>query len=262
MKRLFATVLMLLFLWMPVKAVAGQELEMIKEKECTGKLYDRAIDFFTRKMPEAFEQSLNNSHRYIDLITDIFTEKGIPLDIAYLPLIESGFAPLSVGPGDAVGLWQLVRSTARNYGLRVDSYVDERKDPVKSTNAAADYLRDLYVRFGAWDIALAAYNAGEGKITRIFKKSKERLPWVINRYLAYFMAASTVAQAPENYGFAAAKEMNEDTDYREITTHSAMSLKAVAEKYKTTVNAIKKLNPALLTDSTPPYPYPIRLPNE
>ena len=230
MRKLFATALMLLFLSAPVKAVAGQELEMIKEKESTGRLYDRAIDFFTRKMPEAFEQSLNNSYKYIDLITDVFTEKGIPLDIAYLPLIESGFAPLSVGPGDAVGLWQLVRCTAQSYGLRVDSYVDERKDPVKSTHAAADYLRDLYVRFGAWDIALAAYNAGEGKITRIFKKSKEGLPWVINRYLAYFMAASTVAQDPENYGFTSDREVTEDPAYREITSHGTMSLKAVAEK--------------------------------
>ena len=156
---------------------------------------------------------------------------------------------------------ELVRSTARSYGLRVDSYVDERKDPIKSTNAAADYLRDLYVRFGAWDLALAAYNAGEGKITRIFKKSNENLPWVINRYLAYFMAASTVAQDPETYGFRTSGDAEEENDYREITTLSSTSLKAVAEKYRTTVNAIKKLNPALLTDSTPPYPYPIRLPN-
>ncbi len=264
MTKLFTSILLLLFLlWMPVNITASEELHAIKEHESTNQLYDRAIQFFTRKMPEMFEKRLNNSHQYIDLVTEIFQEKGIPIEIAYLPLIESEFSPLLVGPGDAAGLWQFVKGTARKYGLRIDKYVDERKDPVKSTYAAAHYLRDLHSMFGAWDIALAAYNAGEGRIKRILNKCEsECFPFIIKRYLASFVAAFTIAQDPERYGFESYQGMQKvDMDYREIVTDKVISLKTLAENFNTTVRAIKQLNPALLTDTTPPYAYVIRVPN-
>jgi membrane-bound lytic murein transglycosylase D len=246
-----------------MNVVASDELHSIKQTESINKLYEQALEFFTLKTPREFEKRLNNSYRYIGLITDIFFERGIPLDIAYLPLIESEFSPHSVGPGDTVGLWQFVKITARQYGLRIDNYVDERKDPIKSTYAAADYLSELYLKFGAWDIALAAYNAGEGKVMHMLNKSPSLgLPTVLNRYLAYFMAASTVAQDPERYGFEADDEIgNKDEYYRSVTTGTVTSLKKLAKKFNTTVAAIKQLNPALLADKTPPYPYLIRLPN-
>jgi len=248
---------------MPVTISASEELHAIKGHESTNQLYDRAIQFFTRKMPEMFEKRLNNSYQYIDLVTEIFQEKGIPVEIAYLPLIESEFSPLLVGPGDAAGLWQFVKGTARKYGLRIDKYVDERKDPVKSTYAAAHYLRDLHSMFGAWDIALAAYNAGEGRIKRILNKCEsECFPFIIKRYLASFVAAFTIAQDPERYGFESYQGMQKvDMDYREIVTDKVISLKTLAENFNTTVRAIKQLNPALLTDTTPPYAYVIRVPN-
>lgn len=262
---MFKKALLLFFiLWvsMPMSGFASEELAAIKEKAPTNRIYDRAMEFFTQKMPEEFEKRLSNSSRYIDMIIDIFNEKGIPLDIAYLPLIESEFSPAAIGRGDAVGLWQFVKTTARRYGLRIDKYVDERKDPVKSTYAAADYLSDLYSTFGAWDIVLAAYNAGEGKIKRMVNTRKsERLPGGVYRYLAYFVAASTVAQEPEKYGFELREDMRRDeTDHREIRTDRMVSLKTLAEKFHTTVTAIKGLNPALLSDVTPPYPFLIRLP--
>lgn len=100
MTKLFTSILLLLLLlWMPVNIPASEELHAIKEHESTNQLYDRAIQFFTRKMPEMFEKRLNNSYQYIDLVTEIFQEKGIPVEIAYLPLIESEFSPLLVGPG-------------------------------------------------------------------------------------------------------------------------------------------------------------------
>ena len=264
MTKLFTSILLLLFLlWMPVTITASEELHAIKEHESTNQLYDRAIQFFTRKMPEMFEKRLNNSYQYIDLIIEIFQEKGIPVEIAYLPLIESEFSPLLVGPVDAAGLWQFVKGTARKYGLRIDKYVDERKDPVKSTYAAAHYLRDLHSMFGAWDIALAAYNAGEGRIKRILNKCEsECFPFIIKRYLASFVAAFTIAQDPERYGFESYQGMQKvDMDYREIVTDKVISLKTLAENFNTTVRAIKQLNPALLTDTTPPYAYVIRVPN-
>jgi membrane-bound lytic murein transglycosylase D len=264
MTKLFTLILLLLLLlWMPVNVTASEELHAIKEHESTNQLYDRAIQFFTRKMPEMFEKRLNNSYQYIDLVTEIFQEKEIPVEIAYLPLIESEFSPLLVGPGNAVGLWQFVKGTARKYGLRIDKYVDERKDPVKSTYAAAYYLRDLHSMFGAWDIALAAYNAGEGRIKRILNRCESAcLPVMIKRYLASFMAAFTIAQNPEQYGFESyTGTEKKDMDYREIITDRVINLKTIAEKFNTTVKAIKQLNPALLTDTTPPYTYMIRLPN-
>jgi membrane-bound lytic murein transglycosylase D len=263
MKSITALLLLLFFLT-PINVFSDDTLYSLKQTQSVDKLYEQALDFFTLKIPKEFEKRLNNSYRYIGVITDIFSEKGIPLDIAYLPLIESEFSPHSVGPGDAVGLWQFVKITARQYGLRIDNYVDERKDPVKSTYAAADYLSELYVKFGAWDIALAAYNAGEGKIMRMLNRNPSvGLPTVLNRYLAYFMAASTVAQDPERYGFETGDETrNEDKEFRSVTTATVTSLKKLANKFHTTVAVIKQLNPSLLGDKTPPYPYLIRLPDK
>lgn len=261
MKKGFVMLLFFLLL-LPVSGRAGQDLNSIKEKEATSKLYERAIEFFTEKFPEVFRKRLDNSNKYIDLVLDIFQEKKVPLELAYLPLIESEFSPLSVGPGDAAGLWQFMRGTAKKYGLRVDKYVDERRDPVKSTYAAADYLRELYSRFGAWDIALAAYNAGEGKINRLFNRSGSRLPLGINRYLASFMAASTVASNPEEFGFDPRTKSDETDSYRELTTNGITSLKTIAREFDTTVEVIKGMNPALLGNVTPPYPYTLKLPED
>jgi membrane-bound lytic murein transglycosylase D len=262
MRRLFILAYLLLSLALPSYALAADELHSIKKNAPTNMMYERAVQFFTVKIPEAFEMRLNESQKYIDVIRRIFTDRDIPLDLAWLPLIESGFSPLAVGPGDTVGLWQLVKGTARKYGLRIDHYVDERKDPVKSTYAAANYFRDLYQMFGAWDIALAAYNAGEGKIRSLFTTyGKMHLPAITNLYLAKFMAASTVAQNPETYGFNVSREeINNGWKYDEVITDKVISLRTIALMYNTTVNVIKELNPALLTETTPPYEYLIRLP--
>lgn len=245
---------------MPVNGM-GQELNAVREKAPTSKLYERAVEFFTRKVPEAFEKQLENSYQYMGLIENIFAEKNVPLDMAYIPLIESGFSHMSVGRGGVVGLWQFARETGKKYGLKIDGYVDERRDPIKSTRAAADYLNDLYFRFGAWDVAIAAYNAGEGKISRILNRSG-RMPSVINRYLARVAAASTVAQDPEGYGLKLKENTGEEeVAFMEIITDKVMSFKTLAEKYDTTVSIIKKLNPALLRNETPPYMYVLRLPD-
>jgi peptidoglycan lytic transglycosylase D len=262
-KKWKSFLLLLLIVWMPVNVHASEELYAIKENTHTNMFYERALELFTEKIPEAFEKKLYNSYKYIDLVMEVFKKKEIPSELAYLPLIESGFSTFSVGPGGAVGLWQFVKSTAREYGLRIDRYVDERRDPVKSTNAAANYLRDLYSVFGAWDLTLAAYNAGEGKLKRSFssKNGTPKLPAVIHRYLAKFMAASTVAQNPEDYGFDPQEEVErEEIEYKEIMTKEAISLKTLAQRFNTTVEAIRELNPALLTDTAPPYRYLIRVP--
>lgn len=258
--RLFYSIILILVLSIPVTST-GEELNIIKEKASTSKLYERAVEFFTRKVPQAFEKQLENSYQYMGLIENIFNEKDVPLDMAYIPLIESGFSHMSVGRGGVVGLWQFARQTGKKYGLKIDKYVDERRDPIKSTHAAADYLNDLYFRFGAWDIAIAAYNAGEGKISRILHRSG-RMPAVINSYLARLAAASTVGQDPEGYGLKLKENTGaEEVAFMEVITDKVISFKTLAEQYDTTVSVIRKLNPALLRNETPPYLYSLRLPD-
>lgn len=246
----------------PTTGGAAQELHAIKDNAPANKMYERAVDFFTKKIPETFKERLSNSTKYIEMINDIFSEKGIPAELAYLPFIESGFSPLSVSAKGTVGLWQFVTSTAKRYGLRIDPYVDERKDPVKSTEAAAQYLSDLHSMFGAWDLAVAAYNAGEGRMrgVRDIYRSKTT-PTITKQYLPKLLAVFAVANDPERYGFELDnKEMAGEPDYHEVTTNGAVTLRSLAKHYNTTSGEIKLLNPALLTDNTPPYRYTIRVP--
>ena len=247
---------------LPADSAAAQDLQEMRERKHISRMYDRAVEFFTKKIPEEFEYRLNNSYKYIDVVKAILGEKGIPPEIAYLPFIESGFSPASVGPGDAAGLWQFVKITARKYGLRMDAYIDERKDPVKSTYAAAAYLRDLHSMFGQWDVALAAYNAGEGKIKRIISgENAGPLPTGFSRYIARLLAVFNMAQEPEEYGFMLSADTQTGVgNYKEITTSMSMSLKKIATQNNTTVSAIRELNPAMLRDKTPPYRYMIRVP--
>lgn len=264
MFRYFLYILLALSITL-VPSIGGtaEELHAIKDKAPASRMYERAVEFFTKKFPETFRERLANSGKYIDMITDIFSEKGIPTELAYLPFIESGFSPFSVSPnGGTVGLWQFVTSTAKRYGLRIDPYVDERKDPVKSTEAAAQYLSDLYSNFGAWDLAVAAYNAGEGRMrgVRDIYRSKST-PTITKHYLPKLMAVITVVNDLERYGFELDNEMMEgEPDCREVTTRGPVALRALARRYNTTSGELKLLNPALLTDSTPPYRYTICVP--
>jgi len=263
-KIVLSAILLIFLLGLPVTGISGEMLQEISEKEHISGMYERAVEFFTSKIPSDFEYRRNNSFRYIDFIKTTFGKKEIPHEMAYLPFIESGFSPVSIGPRDAVGLWQFMKGTAAKYGLRMDAYVDERKDPIKSTYAAADYLSDLYSMFGEWDIVLAAYNAGEGKIKRIIEKNNSvepRFPAVINRYIARLLAVFTISEEPEKYGFASSDMAKIDIiTFKEITTLTRTSLGKIAKRYSTTVNTIRDLNPALIGNETPPYQYVIRVP--
>ena len=169
------------------------------------------IRFFNVSIRNRFEQWLIRLSHYRPLVDSIFSEFHLPSDLIYLSLVESGFNPHAYSRARAAGPWQFMKGTAKVYGLRVDSYVDERRDPVKSTVAAARYLRDLYDLFGTWPLAMAAYNAGEGKVMRALHTAqaesfsdiaKTRL---IRRetkeYVPRFMAATIIAKNPDRYGF-------------------------------------------------------------
>jgi len=166
---------------------------------------------FTTSRRAIIQAQLSRSERYLPMIRQIFQEQGLPQDLVYLPMIESGFSPLAVSPKEAVGLWQFIEGTARRYGLKVNEWVDERRDPEKSTKAAARYLKDLHNQFGCWYLAAAGYNAGEKRVEGVVNRYATRDFWVMAQnqllpqetcnYVPQLIAAVLIAKNPEKYGF-------------------------------------------------------------
>jgi membrane-bound lytic murein transglycosylase D len=235
------------------------------------KAVSSSLSFFSEKRKGSFKELLSRTGKYVGMMAGIFTEKGLPAELTYLPLIESGFRTDAYSPKKAAGPWQFIPGTAKRYGLKIDWWVDERRDPVKSTEAAARYLSDLYDRYGDWNLALAAYNAGEGRIDKALKKINNSSYWRIRNtgyiaretknYVPSYIAATAIAIDPENFGFY-------DIDYEapfmydtiEITT--PMDLAVIAEFTGVTTSAIKELNPELNHWYTPPNvsSYTVRIP--
>jgi membrane-bound lytic murein transglycosylase D len=218
------------------------------------------IRYFNTSIRNRFEQWLVRLSRYRPLVENIFTEFHLPSDLVYLSLVESGFNPYAYSRAKATGPWQFMKGTAKLYGLRVDAYVDERRDPIKSTVAAARYLRDLYDLFGAWPLAMAAYNAGEGKVMRALQKaraesftdiSKTRL---IRRetkeYVPRFMAATIIAKNPDRYGFP--QEASEPHQFEEVVVTRPLHFHAIANATGVAYTELRLLNPELRRDATPP----------
>jgi membrane-bound lytic murein transglycosylase D len=197
--------------------------------------------------------------------------RGLPDDLLYLCLIESSFFPFSVSQTQTMGLWQFTYGTGRKYGLKIGPWLDERKDPVKSTHAAASYLQDLHGQFGEWLWVVAGYNTGNEGLKRALKRispasaspfdPKIPIKPLTRDYVAKFVASALIAREPERYGF---RNIAYDThlNYDEVLLTESLSLKTIAERANTTADAIMKLNPALLRNTTPPQekPFLLRLP--
>ena len=209
------------------------------------------IRYFNTSIHNRFEQWLLRLSRYRPLVENIFAEFDLPSDLVYLSLVESGFNPYAYSRAKATGPWQFMKGTAKLYGLRVDAYVDERRDPIKSTVAAARYLRDLYDLFGAWPLAMAAYNAGEGKVMRALQKaqaesftdiSKTRL---IRRetkeYVPRFMAATIIAKNPDRYGFPL--EPSAPHEFEEVVVTRPLHFHAIANATGVPYAELRLLNP-------------------
>ncbi len=235
------------------------------------KAVDRNISLFAERIKERFSLYLLRSGKYLELMKEILKSENMPEDIAFLPLIESGFNPNAYSVSRAVGPWQFIASTGKRYGLKIDWWRDERKDPVKSTHAAANYLKDLYEMFGSWNLAMAAYNAGEGKILKALNRSKSDDYWDLlstrhiknetKEYVPRFIAAKLIATDPENYGFVD-QEYYSPFRYEEVAVEKPVDLEVAAECAGTTVEVIRELNPELRRWSTPPNvsPYTLRIP--
>jgi peptidoglycan lytic transglycosylase D len=211
-------------------------------------------------MKDRFELWLSRSQRYLPIMRDIFKQRGLPEDLAFVALIESGFNPYAYSRSRATGPWQFIKGTAKKYGLKIDNWVDERRDPIKSTIAAANYLKDLYELFGSWPLALASYNAGEGKIHRALIKTKGEDFWDLNNsrylrretrdYVPKFMAATIIAKNPQRYGFSL--EYNEPLQYEEVPVEGSVDLQVISEAAGISYEDLKALNPELKREITPP----------
>jgi membrane-bound lytic murein transglycosylase D len=164
---------------------------------------------FTGEKRAEFATYLERKSQYEEMIRAKLRRKGIPEELLYLAMVESGFNPTVHSLAEAAGIWQLVPDTARRYGLRVDDTVDERLDPEKSTDAALSYLSYLYNRFGSWYLAAAAYNTGENRVARILEKGTDadyyriwdQLPGETRDYVPAMVAAMRIARDPSRYGF-------------------------------------------------------------
>lgn len=239
--------------------------------ELAVKAVEKNINFFTEKIREKFSLWLSRSGKYIELMKEILKEENIPEEIVFIPLIESGFSPYACSPASAVGYWQFIASTAKRYGLKINWWMDERRDPVKSTVAAANYFKDLYEMFGSWKLAMAAYNAGEGKILKALNRSNTDDYWSLldtkyikretKDYVPKFIAASMIANSPQDFGFEDI-EYHSPLNYDEVTVDSPVDLIVAADCAETSVEVLKELNPELRRWCTPPdvSEYILRIP--
>jgi membrane-bound lytic murein transglycosylase D len=230
------------------------------------------IGFFQKQADSFFMRSLGRSTTYADMMKKIFREKNLPEELFYLALIESGFNPKAFSRAKASGIWQFIGKTAKRFGLKVDKWVDERRDPEKATHAAAEYLKSLYAMFNNWDLATASYNAGEGKILKAMKKANSQDFWKISQhrilkketkeYVPMFLAAVTIAQDPQKYGFQDI-EYSPPLVYEKVTVPPATSLVIIAKAAELDLSEVKALNPALKKGKTPPNScFEIKLPPE
>lgn len=212
----------------------------------------RWIEFFTGAGRSTFERWLKRSGRYMELFRNVLQKEGMPPDLVHLVFVESGFNVNARSYAAAVGPWQFLRSTSRLFGLNVNQWVDERKDPEKATVAAARYLKHLYSIFGDWPLALASYNAGEGTVLRAIKSQGTtnywdlRLPQQTEQYVPQFMAALAITRDPVKYGFTDV-QFDDPMKFDEVSFKGAVDLRAIAKLADCTVQELKELNPAVRT---------------
>ncbi len=210
------------------------------------------VEFYTGAGRSTFERWLRRSGRYMELFRSVLQREGLPPDLVHLVFVESGFNLNARSYAAAVGPWQFLRSTSRLFGLNVNQWVDERKDPEKATVAAARYLKHLYSIFGDWPLAIASYNAGEGTVLRAIKSQGTtnywdlHLPRQTEQYVPQFMAALAISRDPVKYGFSDV-ELDDPMRFDEVSFKGAVDLRSIARLADCSVEDLQELNPALRT---------------
>jgi membrane-bound lytic murein transglycosylase D len=217
--------------------------------------------YFSTERKGVIRNYLARSTRYLPMIKKVFQEAGLPEDLAYLAMIESGFNNKAYSPAAACGMWQFIKGTGLRYGLTINGYVDERRDPEKATRAAAQYLLDLYKQFGSWYLAAASYNCGEGRVQRELNQSNHKnfwelsanqcLPTETKNYVPQMIAATIIAKNPQKFGFTHVPGLPPlKTD--KVQVKETTSLTAAAVAVNVPAEEIQALNPELLRGITPP----------
>jgi membrane-bound lytic murein transglycosylase D len=264
-----------------VLALSGEELRLELERVQAaeeGNQYDFPIDLndkvlamvhaFTGPKRPFMETSLGRAARYLPMVRQVFGEEGIPQDLAYLAVIESGFRNQAKSRAAAVGMWQFIRSTGRIFGLHGNGWVEERRDPVKATRAAARYLRRLHQITGDWYLALVGYNAGPLTVERATQALDSRNFWDLHRsrflrnetknYVPSLCAAILIGKNPERFGLSVPPEPPYVFELVEVDRMT--SLAVLARFAGTDVDSLKDLNPELLRGTTPPGRYVLKVP--
>jgi len=274
-KGLFCLLLLSLFLFVfPLKAQEERDLltEHIENVEILpGELIRHLpqdinaqisyfVKYFSTEKKEVTQRWLKRCEPYLPYFRLIFREEGLPEDLIYLALVESGCNPFAVSPANAVGIWQFIEGTARHYGLKINYWIDERRDFLKATYAAARYLKRLYEIFGDWRLAVASYNAGEGRVSRALKARNladywklmmsGAIPFETFAYVPQWLAMTIIVKNPEKYGFEPIIE--NPWDFVEVEVPGGLDLKALALAAETDWDTIRKLNAELRRGITPP----------
>lgn len=229
------------------------------------------LDYFQGRGKKWMVIWLGRSRRYVPFMKKILREHDLPQDLVNLAMIESGFSSRAYSRARAVGPWQFMKATGRLYGLQVNFWVDERRDPEKSTVAAARHLKDLYDQFQSWKLAAAAYNAGAGKVTRAIRKYKTEDFWELTKgrylkpetrhYVPKMIAAALIAKEPEKYGFTDI-QYEEPLEYDKVVLRKPVNLVVLSERAGVSLEEMLDLNPELNHPVTPPNSagYELRVP--
>lgn len=235
---------------------------------------DRFVEMFEQRQSDRMALYLKRSGRYEGMIREKLRERGMPEDLLFLSMVESGFNPNARSKASAVGLWQFMAATGRLYGLRIDAYVDERRDPERSTDAALRYLSDLHQQLGSWSLAAAAYNTGGNRVARImrevtgaekgqesdFWRIRSRLPSETREYVPLIYAAAIIGKEPQRYGLDDVERLM-PLRVEKVEVPGGTALSAVARAVGVDTDDIEELNPQLIQARTPPgKPYPVRVP--
>lgn len=230
----------------------------------------REINLLLGPQRKWFIKAYKRSGKFREDIAKACKNAGLPEELSWLPLIESGFNTRAISRAHALGLWQLIPSTGSRFGLKRDTWIDERMDPEKSTQAAITYLKNLHDMFGDWTTALAAYNCGEGTVSKTIKEQKisyldnfwdlyRRLPKESASFVPRFLAVLEIVKHPEKYNLDLS-EPDEPEPTEEVTLNRQVHLKSLGEKLGIYYNELVELNPELRQDITPNTTYKLKVP--
>lgn len=230
------------------------------------------LDFFDGRGKKILARWLERMGKYKPLIEQVLREEALPPDLIYVAMIESGFSPYATSPAAAAGVWQFIPTTGTEMGLRIDYWVDERRDPVKATRAAAKYLAHLHDKFGSWPLALAAYNGGPGLVAKEIGKHNSNNYWRIRRlrgmyketrrYVPKIIAAGLVAKNADIFGLDHVEPVGAER-WTEVSVGPRTRLSLVADACGVDFDIVKDLNPALIRRQTPPgTDWKVRIPHD